>query len=192
VESLLILKQVNRLTRELTALRAHSASVASTTSSTSTQPLHIDPSDAGSTHPTASRRHRSSSTASTGIPFNAATAGLPHYHHRPPSLSAANSAEPSNIASTPSAVSRTPSVSQASNVPTTPRYEEVLMHRQELNEAKRENERLRRRVRELEAAVRGRRASSVSTTASEARDRSGSVRRDDAEGAASAGVRNAP
>jgi hypothetical protein len=52
-----------------------------------------------------------------------------------------------------------------------------------MEEAKRENERLRRRVRELEALVRGRRASSVSTQASasnsgtESRDRSVSVQR---------------
>jgi hypothetical protein len=59
-----------------------------------------------------------------------------------------------------------------------------------LEEAKRENERLRRRVRELEIAVRGRRASSVSSTntSGEARERSGSIRRGDAEG----GVRGAP
>jgi hypothetical protein len=71
-------------------------------------------------------------------------------------------------------------------MPTTPRYEEVLLHRQELEEAKRENDRLRRRVRELEAMVRGRRASSVSTrdegavsvsTSVSERDRSVSVRR---------------
>jgi hypothetical protein len=47
-----------------------------------------------------------------------------------------------------------------------PRYEEAALHRQELEEAKKENERLRTRVRELEALVRGRRASSVSTQAS--------------------------
>lgn len=67
-------------------------------------------------------------------------------------------------------------------MPTTPRYEEVLLHRQELEEAKKENERLRRRVRELEAVVRGRRESStsargsVSASASE-RERSISLRR---------------
>jgi hypothetical protein len=77
-------------------------------------------------------------------------------------------------------MSRTPSLSQQN--PTTPRYEEVLLHRQEMDEAKRENDRLRRRVRELEALVRGRRASSVSTSASEARERSVSVVRSDTEG----------
>jgi len=84
------------------------------------------------------------------------------------------------IASTPSAASRHSSVGA---VPLTPRYEDVALHRQEMEEAKRENERLRRRVRELEALVRGRRASSVSTQASasnsgaESRDRSVSVQR---------------
>ena len=78
--------QVNRLTRELTALRAQSASVASNASlsstSTSASLLPVDISDpnpthqlTGATHPTPSRRHRSSSslsnrsipTLSTGI-----------------------------------------------------------------------------------------------------------------------------
>lgn len=174
---------VNRLTRELNALRAHSSSVASTTSSTSTQPHLLDPSDLSSlpapTQPIASRRHRSSSTTSTGIPLTAATAGLPHYH-RPPSFGGPNPIDVT--ASTPSAASRTPSMSQAhgsgSGAPTTPRYEEVMLHRQELEEAKRENERLRRRVRELEGLVRGRRASSSVTSAAgdAARERSTSVR----------------
>lgn len=74
-------------------------------------------------------------------------------------------------------------------MPTTPRYEEVLLHKQELEEAKKENERLRKRVRELEAMVRGRRTSSVSTrgegvpsgSVSE-RERSTSVRRGGAAG----------
>ena len=53
---------VNRLTRELSALRAHSASVASTTSSV-TSGMHEDMM-LGATHPTAARRHRSSSSVS--------------------------------------------------------------------------------------------------------------------------------
>ncbi|CAK3813542.1 Hypothetical predicted protein [Lecanosticta acicola] len=67
---------VNRLTRELTALRAQSASVASNASvssnSTSASLLPVDISDpnpthqmTGATHPTPSRRHRSSSSVST-------------------------------------------------------------------------------------------------------------------------------
>nr|POF18539.1 hypothetical protein CFP56_63083 [Quercus suber] len=66
---------VNRLTRELTALRAQSASVASNAShsstSTSASLLPVDISDpnpahqlTGATHPTPSRRHRSSSSVS--------------------------------------------------------------------------------------------------------------------------------
>lgn len=68
-------EQVNRLTRELTALRAQSASVASNASqsstSTSASLLPVDISDPnpthqmmGATHPTPSRRHRSSSSVS--------------------------------------------------------------------------------------------------------------------------------
>ncbi|EME41420.1 hypothetical protein DOTSEDRAFT_73739 [Dothistroma septosporum NZE10] len=67
---------VNRLTRELTALRAQSASVASNASvssnSTSASLLPVDISGpnpthqmTGATHPTPSRRHRSSSSVST-------------------------------------------------------------------------------------------------------------------------------
>ncbi|TKA73189.1 hypothetical protein B0A55_07103 [Friedmanniomyces simplex] len=62
---------VNRLTRELTALRAQSASVVSNTSQSSTSTF-ADISDpnpthqmTGATHPTPSRRHRSSSSVSS-------------------------------------------------------------------------------------------------------------------------------
>jgi len=78
---------------------------------------------------------------------------------------------------------------------TTPRYEEVLVHRQEMEEVRRENEKLRRRVRELEAMIRGRRASSVSASSGggnvsgrasmSERERSVSVRRGQAEGGGS-------
>lgn len=179
--------QVNRLTRELTALRAHSASVASTASSTSTFDIN------GPAHPTSARRHRSSSSTSqpygAAIPLTAATATIPHVHHsHRPSLSSApivGTAEA--ITSTPSAISRQSSVGAGPAVPLTPRYEDVALHRQELEEAKRENERLRRRVRELEALVRGRRASSVSSagvsgSGRESRERSVSVQRRGASG----------
>ena len=61
---------VNRLTRELSLLRAQSASVASTTSSTSTGLADYTDQSAhhlvsGLSHPTATRRHRSSSSHST-------------------------------------------------------------------------------------------------------------------------------
>jgi len=45
-------------------------------------------------------------------------------------------------------------------MPATPRYEEILAQRAEMEEVRRENERLRKRVRELEGLVRGRRESS--------------------------------
>ncbi|QDS75348.1 hypothetical protein FKW77_002125 [Venturia effusa] len=144
---------VNRLTRELNALRAHSSSVASNTSSTSQQNAHLlDPSDPSSlpapTQPTPSRRHRSSSSASIGRPLI--------------------------TASTPSALSRTHSTSiPQSAVSSTSRYEEVLLHKQELDDAKKENERLRNRVRELEAQLRGRRQSSAPrSSAGQSRERS--------------------
>ena len=62
------------------------------------------------------------------------------------------------------------------SVPTTGRYEETAYHRHELDAVKRENEALKRRIRELERTLRARRQSdasvnrarseSVSTTAS--------------------------
>ena len=82
---ILSLIKVNRLTRELTALRAQSASVASNAShsstSTSASLLPIDISDpnpthqmTGATHPTPSRRHRSSSSLSQrSIPNTSST-----------------------------------------------------------------------------------------------------------------------
>ncbi|KIW70925.1 hypothetical protein PV04_03153 [Phialophora macrospora] len=60
---------VNRLTRELSALRAQTASVASTTSSTSDHFFSADPYSTNTSGnaiiPTATRRHRSSSNLST-------------------------------------------------------------------------------------------------------------------------------
>ncbi|KAF2097935.1 hypothetical protein NA57DRAFT_76735 [Rhizodiscina lignyota] len=145
---------VNRLTRELTALRAHSASVASTASSTSTAP---NPSDAQSQsqYPTPARRHRSSSSVSRGsfshaIPLNAATVGIPHYHR--PSLSGTREGH----AEAPAGPGISRTVSAASGV-STARYEEAAQARMELEEAKKENEALRQRVRELEGLLRGRR-----------------------------------
>ncbi|KAF1812951.1 hypothetical protein P152DRAFT_481828 [Eremomyces bilateralis CBS 781.70] len=162
---------VNRLTRELAALRAHSASVASTTSSTSTAPVLLDPSDpsttttsvslAGPTHPTASRRHRSSSsvsrgsvtTAHIGIPLTSATASIPH-HHRP----SAGTVQLEQAGAPYGTSLRSNSIGL-----TSPRYEETAMYRHELEEAKKENEALRQKVRELEVLLRQRRSSSASS-----------------------------
>ncbi|KAI1387551.1 uncharacterized protein F4822DRAFT_430300 [Hypoxylon trugodes] len=59
-------------------------------------------------------------------------------------------------------------------MPATLRYEETAHYRQELDTAKRENEALKRRVKELERALRDRRPSDASRTGS-GRDRSESV-----------------
>lgn len=71
--------QVNRLTRELSLLRQQSASVASTTSSASTGLPDATDQNAnhlmsGASHPTPSRRHRSSSNLSARSANTAATA----------------------------------------------------------------------------------------------------------------------
>ena len=136
---------VNRLTRELSALRAHSASVASTTSVTSSaasgahHEATTDSAHAGSMtgpmHPTPSRRHRSSSSVSrSGLPpgsypnrysvSSQPAAGDPHRDHR------------------------------SSSVVSTPRYEEVAQQRAELEEVKKENETLKQRIRDLERMIR--------------------------------------
>ncbi|KAH7045801.1 hypothetical protein B0J12DRAFT_576913 [Macrophomina phaseolina] len=151
---------VNRLTRELSALRAHSASVASSVSSTSTS-AHppstflfeaTDPSAVhagamtGPTHPTASRRHRSSSSVSR------ASNQQPQSHRW-------------SISSTYAAgvgMARSPSLGVGTSAAA--RFEEAALHRQELEEAKRENELLRKRIRELEMELRGRRSSAATAS----------------------------
>ncbi|KZM27157.1 uncharacterized protein EKO05_0004693 [Ascochyta rabiei] len=139
---------VNRLTRELSALRAHSASVASTTSSSASNALLdvTDPAGSaahsgaplqGTTHPTSSRRHRSSSSVSrSGLPMG--THSIPHSHRQ--SISSQQSGA---------------EMRRSSSIVSTPRYEEVALHRAELEEAKKENEVLKQRIRELERAIRG-------------------------------------
>ena len=219
--------QVNRLTRELSALRQQSASVASTSSSTSNGPndfidfktshMHL-----GSSHPTPSRKHRSSSnlssrsvnnptsTANTSVsisdsavsgiaPARDATAAGSLLSHARESLSRHNSVASSRRSEAPSpslsaslphgdqfqwTLPHRPSVSQQSQVlnphlpqqavshanarsPTratsivSPRYEEAAHHRAELESVKRENETLKRRIRELERGLSGRRQSSI-------------------------------
>ncbi|KAH7077922.1 hypothetical protein BKA63DRAFT_274577 [Paraphoma chrysanthemicola] len=137
---------VNRLTRELSALRAHSASVASTTSvaSSGTSGVVLDPNDpayagslTGSLHPTPSRRHRSSSSVSrSGLPPGV----LPHRY----SISSQSAANPD-----PSHRDH-----RSSSVVSTPRYEEVAQHRAELEAVKRENDMLKQRIRDLERMIR--------------------------------------
>ncbi|KAF3034844.1 hypothetical protein E8E11_002526 [Didymella keratinophila] len=138
---------VNRLTRELSALRAHSASVASTTSSIASSALLdvTDPAGSaahsgaplqGATHPTSSRRHRSSSSVSR-------SGGLPP-HSLPQSQRQSVSSQQGGV-----------EMRRSSSIVSTPRYEEVALQRAELEEVKRENEVLKQRIRELERAIRG-------------------------------------
>ncbi|KAF4550924.1 Hypothetical protein D9617_15g042770 [Elsinoe fawcettii] len=116
---------VNRLTRELTALRAqHSASVASnhSLSSTTSTPL-IDPSDpnpahqfTGPTHPTPSRRHRSSSSISRGAPTPSSTTNtLPPSHGQSQA-----SADRAAAATGGVPLSRNPSISASASGTSTP------------------------------------------------------------------------
>lgn len=136
---------VNRLTRELSALRAHSASVASTTSiaSSAASGALLDPSDpahagsmTGSMHPTPSRRHRSSSSVSrSGLP----PGSYPHRY---------------SVSSQPATAEASHRDHRSSSVVSTPRYEEVAQQRAELEEVKRENETLKQRIRDLERLIR--------------------------------------
>lgn len=136
---------VNRLTRELSVLRAHSASVASTTSSVASNVL-LDVTDpAGiATHPTASRRHRSSSSVSRSggaLPIVGGGHSVPHSGRQ--SISSQQGLGGVEMR-------------RSSSIVSTPRYEEVALQRAELEEVKRENEALKQRIRELERAIRGR------------------------------------
>lgn len=218
---------VNRLTRELSLLRQQTNSVASTTSSASAG--LPDASDhnsnhfiSGASHPTPSRRHRSSSNLSTRSATTAATgasgisgstvgsaAGIagstvsgialardtmaPYSHSRDPLSRQSSVASRRSEASSPSISSslyqgehfpslyghrHTSSASQqqfppqsqqptnagstrSSYIPSTQRYEEATHQRSELEIVKRENEALRRRVRELERSLSNRRESAA-------------------------------
>ena len=60
-----------------------------------------------------------------------------------------------------------PGSARSTYVPSTQRYEEVAHHRSELEIVKRENEALRRRIRDLERALSSRRQSESSTRPNE-------------------------
>lgn len=126
---------VNRLTRELSALRAHSASVASTASSAAESSATHAESLTGHMHPTSSRRHRSSSSVSrSGLPPGT-------YPHR------------YSISSQPATSDPSHRDNRSASIVSTPRYEEVALHRAELEEVKRENEKLKQRIRDLERMI---------------------------------------
>jgi hypothetical protein len=144
---------VNRLTRELSLLRAQqSASVVSNTSSTSATQSETESQQTSTSNihllsgptqppPSSRRHHRSSSSTSTRSIHTPAhdTYSLVNY---------------------PFPTETTPS-----------RLEELTLHRAELDAAKRENEALRRRVRELERLVHSRRTSTASTASEQGRGR---------------------
>lgn len=125
---------VNRLTRELSALRAHSASVVSTASSAAESSATHAESLTGPTHPTSSRRHRSSSSVSRSGP----PGSYPHRY---------------SVSSQPAGGDARDH--RSSSVVSTPRYEEVALHKAELEEVKKENEALKQRIRDLEKAIKG-------------------------------------
>ncbi|OTB13296.1 hypothetical protein K445DRAFT_320144 [Daldinia sp. EC12] len=82
---------------------------------------------------------------------------------------------PRGYASSNTSVAATPGSELSPGLlPATLRYEETAHYRQELESAKRENENLKRRIKELERALRDRRQSDASRT-SGGRDRSGST-----------------
>ncbi len=224
---------MNRLTRELSLLRQQTHSVASTASSASAGlPDATDHNSnhliSGASHPTPSRRHRSSSNLSTRSATTAATTAtgatgtsgstvgttagiagstvlgiapardtMAPYSHARDSLSRQSSiASRRSEASSPSLSSsyyqgeqfpslyghrHTSSASQhqlppqtqqpqqpinlgsarSSYIASTQRYEEATQQRSELDIVKRENEALRRRVRELERSLGNRRESAA-------------------------------
>ncbi|KAM0460747.1 hypothetical protein ACHAO4_001539 [Trichoderma viride] len=200
---------VNRLTRELSILRAaHNASVVSNTSSTSNATSSHDPivessllSGSGFSIPTARRHHRTSSSTSqtfpsfvssydararpshpaslsrqnssasrrsqTGSPAPASSIDPSNYFHqqRVPAA-ASNSIMMSSVVATPGSSVLGDQMSPGL-MPATLRYEETAFYRQELDNAKKENEALKRRIRELERAVRERRSSDASRNRSD-------------------------
>ena len=244
--------QVNRLTRELSLLRQQSASVASTTSSTSVGLADSTDHSAnhllsGASHPTPSRRHRSSSSLSTRSANTAATtasgltgisgstvgttggvagsivSGITPARDAPAQYSAYSRGEPlsrhnsvtssrRSEASSPSLSSSlhqgdhfpnllphrqstssqqghnqaphiplqpmSPSSARSSHLPSvigTSRYEEAAHHRAELDNVKRENDALRRRIRELERTLSNRRRSDINRNRSDSTSMSISI-----------------
>ena len=138
--------QVNRLTRELAALRAHTASVASTSSSATTSSAMLQHDAAADLvnggllplappHPalaTPARRHRSSSSVSRAGPAGRYPGPAPAQTQQPDAARRHG---------------------RSASLVIAPRYEEMARYRQGLDEAKRENEALRCRVRELERTL---------------------------------------
>ncbi|KAI3109396.1 hypothetical protein CBS147333_5718 [Penicillium roqueforti] len=189
---------VNRLTRELSILRQQTASVASTTSSTSTfneaDGARASPALSSSTPSHSARRNRSNSSlsshtsASQGQQSASVTGIAPSrdIQYRPDHSRTVRSREPSLTSRRPSmgSLSSFPHNSniypQRSSVSQTQqghspgnslsRFEEAAHHKLEVEYMKRENEQLRRRVRDLEQTLKRQKedsASEASATPSE-------------------------
>ncbi len=115
----------------------------------------------------------SSSFQHGGEAFPHFYAGRQHGAHTTHPPSSSHGPSSGGLATRPEYNARSPSVSSAA---ATARYEEVTLHRSELDAVKHENEALRRRIRELERSLRNRqqgdeggareRSESVSTSAS--------------------------
>lgn len=210
--------QVNRLTRELSFLRAaQNASVVSNASSASAGASGHEPATdnslltgSGFSIPTSRRHHRTSSATSQNAPAHLHGASQDHRGHlprpaQPIPLSRQDSAAsrqsqthspsshfldrtsyfqhqrvPPTTSIPSSSVNATPGSGSLPEhmspglVPATSRFEETAFHKSELEVAQRENDALKKRIRELEKLVREgrncdearRRRESVSTTAS--------------------------
>lgn len=196
------------MTRELSLLRQQTASVASTTSSTSTfnEPtdgIHASASLSSSQHSHGSRRQRSSSSLSShtpaaqGIQAASVTGIAPSRDSSNPSRSTDHSHSRTVRSREPSLTSRRPSIGSLSSYPQyahgdqlahygspsvyphrnsasqthlglssnpVARYEEVTLHKTELESIKRENEQLRKRVRELEGVLKKHKEAETSTS----------------------------
>ncbi|RDL41858.1 Uncharacterized protein BP5553_01837 [Venustampulla echinocandica] len=97
-----------------------------------------------------------------------------HQHQQRPSLSQYREPSYSSSSNIPGLLNSTSE--SITSVPTTGRYEETAYHRHELEAVKRENEALKRRIRELELTLRARRQSDASRTRSESVSTTASVR----------------
>ncbi|KPM35544.1 hypothetical protein AK830_g11019 [Neonectria ditissima] len=225
---------VNRLTRELSLLRAaQNASVVSNTSSNSgansthdAAPEQSLLSGSGFSIPTARQHQRTSSTTSQSFGQPPLSSSYEARIHAPRAMQATslsrqnsstsrhsqtnspgpqNSLDPSSYfqhqripppTSVPmSSVGATPGSGSVSEqlspglMPATMRYEETAFYRNELETAKRENEALKHRIRELERHVRQHRTSDASRTRSDSVSTTASMSVTPAGGVSIAGPR---
>ncbi|KAG6002572.1 hypothetical protein E4U21_002955 [Claviceps maximensis] len=227
---------VNRLTRELSLLRAaQNASVVSNASSTSASASAHDPiteaslrSAHGFMIPTSRRHHRNSSSASQNMdrqqlgsshesrypvprpaqsislsrqssrsrisrnnspgPLQSSTLDPSSYFHSQ-RVPHASSVSANSVSATPGSLGYGDQMSPGL-MPATSRYEETAFYRNELETAKKENEMLKRRIRELERMMHSRRASDVSRPRSDSVSTTASMNVAPSGGASIAGPRD--